>query len=168
MHFIYTLYTSYIHFIYILYTFHLHLVYILYTFHIHLVHILYTCYILLGSLFQNFLDMFRASFGGRKKLFSIFLGDVWDVFWHHRWCLRRGRKILKICFRSEQKVRPKMMRNHPLIIFHRSNNSYLSPGVDLCTFRFYIFSMFSQYIPFIYLIFLIQRVVGTSDDANGC
>ena len=117
--FVFTLYTFYIKYIYIIYTFYkicMYFTYILYTFYIHFLYILYTLYIhsiyFVYTLYTTFMqfyasfghvpDMFRTSFLGRKYFCPKSFGDLWAILWHHRRCLRRGGKILKISFFSKK------------------------------------------------------------------
>ena len=65
-------------------------------------------------------------FGGREKVFPKSFRDVWAILWHHRRCLRRGKKInSKTVFLEKIKV----VRN----IFLMQN---LFSGVDSCIFQF--------------------------------
>ena len=94
------IYTSYIHFINVVY-----FLYILYTDYIHFICIPYTFYILsiqVSYIFIHVLVMFRTCsgqvFGVENKFFPKSFGGLWAILWHHRRCLRRGGKILKISF----------------------------------------------------------------------
>ena len=47
--------------------------------------------------------------GGENKIFPKSAGHVWDMFWHHHWCMRRGGKfrfvlVDEVSFRHIQKV----------------------------------------------------------------
>ena len=110
--FVLTLYTFYIKYIYIIYTFYnfrSYFIYILYTFYIHFIYTLYTLYILSIQFSHFFIDvlvMFRTcsgqGLGVENKFFPKSFGDLWAILWHHRRCLRRGGKILKISFFSKK------------------------------------------------------------------
>ena len=63
---------------------------------------------LLGYFLQTFWTLFgyllvdfwtcSGHFGGsEKKVFPKSVGDVWAILWHHRRCLRRGRKGADSC-----------------------------------------------------------------------
>ena len=89
----------------ILYTFYTHFIYILYTYYIHFIYILHTLYILyiqLSYIFIHVLVIFWTCsgqvFGVENKFFPKSFGDLWAILWHHRRCLWRGRKILKMSF----------------------------------------------------------------------
>ena len=118
IHSIYILYTFYIHSICILYTVYIHSIYNLYIFYNRFTCFLYTFDIHLIHVFAHFPGSSGKVLGVENDFFPTSFGDVWGMFWHHRWCLRRARKNQKHTFWSREKVRTKMMQNHLLIIFH--------------------------------------------------
>ena len=38
----------------------------------------------------------------QKKAFPKSVGDLWAMFWHHPWCLRRGGQVWKVIFLVEK------------------------------------------------------------------
>ena len=64
--------------------------------------------------FIHVLVMFRTCsgqvLGVENKFFPKSFGGLWAILWHHRRCLRRGGKILKISFFQTNKVGPKRCR----------------------------------------------------------
>ena len=76
-----------------IYTFYIHHVYILHAFYEVFLYILCTQY----TCFTHVSDMFWTCSGKvlevENDFFPKSVGDVWAMFWHHRWCLRRGGKI---------------------------------------------------------------------------
>ena len=69
---------------------------------------------------------------------SEMFGDLWDMFWHHHWCLRTYQEPLTIIFSNKIKGSTKT-QNARSAIFHYLSNSEVSVGVDLCTSSFFIF-----------------------------
>ena len=108
IHLIYNVYTLYIHYMCIIHTVYTLYIYALYTFCIHVIHILYTLYIhSTWFLYTFYMKMIHilACFGRVPEMcwtcsgkvlgvendfFPKSFGGVWGVFWHHRWCLRKG------------------------------------------------------------------------------
>ena len=95
--------------------------YLIYTICICFTYVLQGFCILSTYILYMFSHVFRVvleKMGVENDFFPKSFGDVWGMFWHHRWCLRRARKNQKRTFWSREKVRTKMMQNHLLIIFH--------------------------------------------------
>ena len=73
----------------------------------------------------------------KSWLFSKMLGDVWNMFWHHDWCLRNYLEPVRNNFFSKKINTPKKLQNHLLIIFQPSIKSDLSYGADFDGFPFF-------------------------------
>ena len=77
-----------------LYTLYIHSIYFPYTFYTNFIHF-YTCF---GHVPDMFWTCSGQVLGVENKFFPKSFGDLWAILWHHRRCLRRGGKILKISF----------------------------------------------------------------------
>ena len=77
---------------------------------------------------------------------SNMFGDVWDMFWHHYWCLGNYLEPLSINLLPTKINRSNKTRNNLIVIFHWSDNSKVSSEADLYTcpfsFLFYFLILF--------------------------
>ena len=124
---------------------------------VHVIYILYTFYIIsiqISYIFIDVLVMFRTCsgqvLGVENKFFPKSVGGLWAILWHHRRCLRRGGKILKICFFLKNKVGPKRCRI--IVRTHGANQKihifFLESIYALFHFSLFIFSYVSLLSPF--------------------
>jgi hypothetical protein len=51
-------------------------------------------------------------------LFSEMFGELWDMFWHHHWCLRNYLEPLTIILFERKINRSKKMENPRTVILH--------------------------------------------------
>ena len=77
-------------------------------------------------------------------LFSEMFGDLWDMLWHHHWCIRPYLDPLTINFLSTKINRSKKTKNASSVIFRYSNNSKARFGAYLYTFSFVYILLFSE------------------------
>ena len=78
----------------------------LYAFYVHFIQ--YTCniqyafYTCVVNLLSTFWYMFQTLVGVAKKTQVVpkLFWDLWDMFWHHDWCLRNHLDLLTINFFS--------------------------------------------------------------------
>ena len=120
--------------------------YIPYTFHILSIPISY--------MFIHVLVMFRTCsgqvLGVENKFFPKSFGGLWAILWHHRRCLRRGGKILKICFffKKIKLVQKDAESSYEPMALIRKFISFFSSRF-MHFFIFHIFQYFPPLFPFL-------------------
>ena len=74
------------------------------------------------------------------KFASELCGDLWDMLWHHHWCIINYLDPSTIIFRKT--YRPNKMQNNCTVMLRYSINSKVLLGADLCNFPLIHFQVF--------------------------
>ena len=146
----------------ILYTYYIHTVYVLHTFYIVFVYILHTSY----TCFTHFPGSSRKVSGVENHVFPKSFGDVWGMFWHHRWCLKEGSKKWKTIFWSRKTIEPKWCRitSWSFSTSQIIHISHLEPIYELSDFSY--FSYFALFwILYRAFLLLFSSFGGSRTDA---